>query len=519
MLTRLFHSVFALPLVICVMGLFPSVGTSVLAYSGKTGTTLKLIRLRTEYKVNPLGIDIRKPRLSWEIQSDGRGVTQSAYQVRVARTERGLRTASNIVWDSGSVNSDESIHRAYDGPPLQSGQRCYWEARVWDGSGTASDWSEPAYWEMGLLEPSDWQANWIEPDLQEDVSKPVPVPMVRRVFRVNGVVERARAYVTSHGLYEMHVNGRRVGDQLFTPGWTSYTKRLQYQTYDVTNLLTSGDNAVGVLLGNGWYRGNLAWEGHRNIYGDRLALLMQIRITYKGGRDEVIGTDQSWMSEIYDGETYDARLEKVGWARPGFEDAQWSGVKIGNYGKDTLIAPAGPPVQKIEEVRPVRILKTPAGDTVVDMGQNMVGWVRLRVQGTAGATVTVRHAEVLDKQGNFYTENLRAAKQTVRYLLKGGGVETFEPHFTFQGFRYVAVDGYPGELTPESLTGVVIHSAISPSSEFETSNPLINQLASRKTFAAAATPRAVDRLIRVLRIISVAGPLPAIQPRTRRKTQ
>jgi alpha-L-rhamnosidase len=469
---------------ICVMGFFPSVGTSVLAYSGKTGTTLKLIRLRTEYKENPLGIDIRKPRLSWEIQSDGRGVTQSAYQVRVAPSERGLRTATEIAWDSGRVNSDESIHCAYDGPRLQPGQRYYWEARVWDGSGAASDWSEPAYWEMGLLGPSDWQANWIEPNLQEDVSKPGPVPMLRRAFRVNGVVERARAYVTSHGLYEMHVNGRRVGDQLFTPGWTSYTKRLQYQTYDVTNLLTSGNNAVGVLLGNGWYRGNLAWEGHRNIYGDRLALLMQIRITYKSGREEVIGTDQSWkaatgpilMSEIYDGETYDARLEKVGWARSGFEDAQWSGVKIADYGKDTLIAPAGPPVQKIEEVRPVRILKTPAGDTVVDMGQNMVGWVRLKVQGPAGATVTLRHAEVLDKQGNFYTENLRAAKQTVRYMLKGGGVETFEPHFTFQGFRYVAVDGYPGELTPESLTGVVIHSAISPSSEFETSNPLINQL-------------------------------------------
>ena len=277
-----------------------------------------------------------------------------------------------------------------------------------------------------------------------------------------------------------------MGDQLFTPGWTSYNKRLQYQTYDVTSLLKTGDNAVGAMLGNGWYRGNLAWEDRRNLYGDRLGLLAQIEITYKDGRKETIGSDASWksatgpllMSEIYHGETYDARLEKAGWTAPGYGDAQWAGVKVADHRKDDLVAPAGPPVKRIEERKPVKIFKTPGGDTVADLGQNLVGWIRLKVQGPAGTTVTLRHAEVLDKEGNFYTANLRKAKATLKYTLKGGGPETFEPLFTFFGFRYVAVDGFPGELTPDALTGVVVHSEMSRASEFETSKPLVNQLQS-----------------------------------------
>ncbi len=443
---------------------------------------VEVVGLRTEYKENPLGIDALRPRLSWRLASEGRGVVQAAYEIRVARTEDDLGSGSGRVWESGKVASDVSLHHPYEGPPLESGQRLYWQVRVWDGSGTPTEWSAPARWEMGLLAPSDWSAGWIEPDLPDDPEVSGPAPMLRREFEVAGRVQRARAYVTAHGLYEMHLNGRRVGDQLFTPGWTAYHERLQYQTYDVTSLLKEGPNAVGALLGNGWYRGDL--PRRRNVYGDDLALLAQIVITYEDGRTEVVGTDGGWkaatgpilMAEHYQGETYDARLEKPGWTTAGFDDREWSGVRLVDHGKDVLVAPAGPPVRRIEEVKPVKILQTPEGDTVVDMGQNMVGWVRLQVEGPAGTTVTLRHTEVLDKEGNFYTESLRSAKQTIRYTLKGGGPETYEPHFTFQGFRYVDVDGYPGELTPDALTGVVIHSDMAPSGGLETSNPLVNQL-------------------------------------------
>jgi alpha-L-rhamnosidase len=445
---------------------------------------LEVLALRTEYRDNPLGIDVRKPRLSWQIQSDRRGILQSAYQIQVARTERDLIEGRRLLWDSGKVNSEASTQIAYTGPALQSAQRYLWRVRVWDVSGEVSPWSNPAHWEMGLLDSSDWQANWIEPDLKEDVTKSQPSPLLRGTFKANRVIKEARAYVTSHGLYQMHLNGQRVGDQVFTPGWTSYNQRLQYQTYDVTNLLRGGDNVVSVLLGDGWYRGNIGFGGQRNFYGDRLALLMQIRIKYEDGHQDVIGTNQNWkaatgpilMSEIYHGETYDARLEKNGWLTPDYDDRDWSGVKVVSHRKDNLIAPAGPPVRKIEEIRPVKIIKTPAGETVIDMGQNMVGWVRIKAQGPAGTTVVLRHAEVLDKQGNFYTDNLRAARQAVRYTFKGGGLETFEPHFTFQGFRYVAVAGYLGEPALDNVTGVVIHSDMSPAGEFNTSNPLINQL-------------------------------------------
>ena len=449
-------------------------------------SAMTVINLRTEYKENPVGIDARKPRLSWQLQSKARNVAQSAYQVRVAATERNLRAGRYLIWDSGRVITAASQLRPYAGPPLQAGRVYFWQVRVWDAAGQPSAWSEPATWEMGLLDATDWKASWIEPALPDDPKTPGPSPLLRREFAIKGEVRRARAYVTSHGLYEMVLNGRRVGDEVLTPGWTSYNKRLQYQTYDVTSLLRRGANAVGVSLGNGWYRGSLAWEGNRNIYGSRLGLLVQIHVTYANGREEIVGTDGQWKastgpilaSEIYDGESYDARLEKAGWTEPGFDESGWTPVTVASHPKDILVAPAGPPIRRIQELKPVRVFRTPAGDLVADMGQNMVGWVRVSAEGPAGTTITLRHAEVLDKAGNLYTANLRGAAQTARYTLKGSGREVFEPRFTFYGFRYVAVDGFPGELAPANLTGVVVHSDMRVTGAFETSDSMVNQLQS-----------------------------------------
>ena len=438
--------------------------------------------LFVEYQTNPIGIDERQPRLSWQIVSTSRGVVQKAYQIRAAATI--LELGQNDLWNTGKVISDRSIHVEYQGPALQSRQRVYWQVRVWDGHDQTSDWSAPVFWEMGLLDVADWQAQWIGTAIAEDLTKAQPCPLLRKEFALRGAIKSARVYVTSLGLYEIELNGERLGDQVFTPGWTSYDMRLQYQTYDVTPQLRAGKNAIGVILGDGWYRGHLTWDMRRNVYGDQLALFFQLEIEYEDGSRQIIPSDETWKSatgpilssDIYNGEIYDARLERTGWSAPNFNDADWAGVKIIEHNKKILIAPVAPPVRKIQEIKPIALFKTPAGEIVFDLGQNLVGWVRLRVQGPAGTTVTLQHAEVLTKDGNFYTANLRKAEQKILYTLKGNGQEIYEPHFTFHGFRYVRVEGFPGEPQLENLTGIVIHSDMRPAGSFECSHELINQL-------------------------------------------
>ncbi len=448
---------------------------------------LSPVSLVCEYLINPIGLDERHPRLSWQVSSERRGARQTAYQIRVSNSLTAAEgQAADLLWDTGKVLSDSSLHVPYAGLALQPGQRCCWRVRVWDEHATVSAWSDTAYWEMGLLDSSNWQAKWVSPDWDEDLSRPQPCPLLRHRFRTQGDVVKARLYATSLGLYELQLNGRRVGDAVLTPGWTSYDHRVQYQTYEVTGLIRAGENVVGAMLGDGWYRGYLGHKGHRNIYGERLALLVQLQLDYADGRVEVIGSDETWratvgpiqMSDIYLGESYDARLEKQGWENPGYDDGEWQGVRQIEHRKEIIVAQAGPFIRRQEQIRPVCVLHSPKGETILDFGQNMVGWVQMRVRGPADATIILRHAEVLDQQGNLYTENLRTAEQITRYTLKGlkDADELFEPHFTFQGFRYVAVEGYPGQLMPDNFTGIVLHSELPRTGAFECSNPLINQL-------------------------------------------
>ena len=396
--------------------------------------------LRVEYKENPLGLGTSTPRFSWQLSGEGRGVAQSTYQIRVARSASDLKAGRSLVWDSDSVASDDSVLLPYAGPPLQSRQRYFWHVRVRDHVGHESGWSEAAWWEMGLLDPSEWTAKWIEPDPDGDTSGPLPSPYFRRAFRLTRDVRSARLYVTSHGLYQVHINGQRVGRDVLTPGWTSYRTRLQYQTYDVSDLLHAGENAIGAIVGSGWYRGQIGFESHRNHYGTRVGLLAQLEVMYSDGRREVVTSDAGWKwsagpilaSEIYSGEIYDARREKPGWDRAAFADADWPNVRVAEHSLGNLVATEAPPVRRIQEIRPIAIARSPSGSSIIDMGQNMVGWVRFIVEGPAGTTVTLRHGEVLDAKGDLYTENLRAAEQTVQYTLKGGDQEEFEPHFTFK---------------------------------------------------------------------------------------
>ncbi len=435
-------------------------------------------QLLTENKPNPIGVDEVLPRFSWQLHNSKRNTSQVAYSIQVFTTDK-----KTVVWRSGKVVSVQSVFIPYAGTALQSGKKYKWLVEVWDNNSTKSAISDTASFQMALLHTADWKASWIEPGFTED-SVMRPSPYFRKQFSTTKKIVSATAYITAHGLYEAQINGQRISDAYFTPGWTAYQKRLQYQVYDVTDLLKKGTNAIGVSLGSGWYRGVIGFSNNHNVYGKDIALLFQMEINYSDGSSETVVSDNSWRSstgsiryaEIYNGETIDAREEKTGWALPGYNDASWTGVKTANHSKEILVATYNEPVRKKETFTALRIFKTPAGEQVIDFGQNLVGWVTMKVKGKAGDKIIVSHSEVLDKAGNFYTTNLRAAKAQDTYILQGGGEEIFEPHFTWHGFQFIKLEGYPGELKPEHVTAVALYSDMPPTGTFTSSNALVNQL-------------------------------------------
>ena len=446
--------------------------------------------LRCEYFTNPLAIDAAHPRLSWIVNDDRRRAVQSAYHVQVASSRGRLAEGSADLWDSGVVASDQSVHVEYAGTPLASRQACAWRVRTWDTAGEASPWSEAATWEMGLLRRSDWLGEWIGSPMAGGPYSIPPVPHLRREFDVRHPVARARLYVTALGVHEFEINAQRVGRDVFAPGRTEYTKRVPYHVHDVTLLLREGANACGAILGDGWYCGHLHSDP-RQTYGDRPGLLAQIVIEFTDGSPPLtVATDGSWRagegpirsSDMLMGEDYDARLEIPGWSSAGFDDSGWRpAVRFADPGI-AIVAHRAPPIRPVRELKPVKppIVSANKRRHIFDLGQNMVGRVRLRIRNAKpGQTIDLRHTEMLDKDGKPYVLALRTARATDHYTTKGGGEEFFEPRFTFHGFRYVEVRDYPGGgPTVDDVTGVVLQSDLEETGEFECSDPMIDQLQS-----------------------------------------
>jgi alpha-L-rhamnosidase len=604
--------------------------------------------LRCEFMDNPLGIDATAPRLSWQSDSTEQDWRQVAYEILVATRPELLKTGSADVWDSGKVQSAESVGIVYAGPKLQSRHRYYWSVRTWDAQSHSSEVAAPAWWEMGLLLPTDWSAKWIlwtNPDTRADqqgmnwiyppgqdplhvapettevfrlgfdlnakpasavlfllgrgnfslsvngrqldskhdwhsfvrqdigdqlltgnnvieitvktpklsgndlsaeakkgdpaaiaamlkiiqadgntiryptnekwetrlgtdtnwkpsavfadwtdkrfgdvpAALPQPAALLRRDMNISREIRSARLYVTALGSYRFLINGTRVGDDVLSPEYTDYRKRVLYQTYDVTKQMKKGENVLAATLGDGWFGSGFTWNGEHTFTGpDRL--LAQLEVNYADDSTETISTDGAWRasksailhSEIYAGETVDARLQPSGWDRPGFTAAaQWSTAVIGDAPANTKVtaSPSASRAQVVMTLKPKTVTPVSDGAFVFDMGQNMVGWAKLKVKGPAGTTIRLRFAEILNPDGSIYRENLRNADATDIYTLRGGATEEFTPYFTFHGFRYVEVRGYPGKPTLDSLEGQVVSSLRGEGSgTLSTSSDLVNRM-------------------------------------------
>lgn len=615
--------------------------------------------LQCEAMQEPIGIDVTHPRLSWQLQDFRRGAKQTAYEIRVASSPEALAHDRANAWDSGRVDSDQSVNVPYTGPAPESRRRYYWQVRVWDQQGQPSPYSQVSSWEMGLLSPQDWRAKWIARNMpvergdyesevkwiwaandnglskptvgkhefrfsfvlaqrptdavllitakdnvaawvngkqvlevspmvawgrprepwgyfrvqavgkllsagtnvlaaeaivnqespgspspagliallrvrmpdgrierfvsgpewktapdqtgnnwpaknfddsswpkaaviadvgQEPLGTPWPVEpasLLRRNFRVAKPVSAARIYSTALGTYQLYLNGQRVGNDVFAPGWTDYRKRIVYQVYDITSQLGQGANAIGAILGGGWYADGLGWLQTRYNFGPPpVRLLVQLEIEYTDGTHDSIVTDESWkgaqspilISDIYNGEHYDARLEQSGWDQPSFSDSHWEPVAIEPAPQAPLVAQNFQPMRVEKTLTPKTVTSPAPGVYVFDLGQNMVGWARLHISGPVGAKVRLRFGEVLKPNGELYAENLRTAQATDTYDLRGKGNEVFEPHFTFHGFRYIEVTGYPGAPPRDAVEGVVFHTDAPFAIQFSTANPMVNQL-------------------------------------------
>ncbi len=412
--------------------------------------------LRCEYLDNAMGIDSAKPRFFWVLDHPERGQLQSAYQVVVSTD---AKAGAGDVWDSGKVASAKSTQVVYAGKALESGRGYYWKVRTWDRDGRESPWSATARFDTGLYNKADWKGIWIGKKNQ-----------LRKEFTLMGRVKRARAYIAGLGYYELRLNGRKAGNHVLDPAWTTYDKRVLYVTYDITSYVREGANAVAVTLGNGWYKAR--------------ALLLQLNVEFEDGTTASVVSDASWKAadgpifedSVYNGESYDARRETPGWDRAGFDDKDWPAAEAVKAPAGVLSAQMMPAIQVIDTLVPLGMTNPKPGVYVFDMGQNFSGWARIRVSGPSGTNVRLRFAELLYDNGLLNTENLRSARAEDHYILKGEGEETWEPRFTYHGFRYVEVTNFPGTPKLDSVRGRVVHTAVSPIGSFAASKDILNGL-------------------------------------------
>jgi len=460
--------------------------------------------LRCEYSREPLGVDIKDPHFSWTARSPRRDMKQAAYQVLVATSEEALSRNRGDAWDSGKVESPQSAHIRYEGRPLESNRIYHWKVRIWLEAEEASGYSEPATFGTALLEPEDWAARWIgmgpgrEPpagsgylsEQHEETGETAEIGLdersnlLRREITLEKPAARVRVYVCGLGLYELSINGNRVGDSVLNPAKTNYRNRLLYDTYDVTGLLEVGRNAIGVHLGNGWFNPLKKWWSWRMQWFGSKRMILQMHIEYEDGSSEIISSDETWKvapgpvitSCIYDGESYDATRELTGWDEPGYDDSSWESANFVDVPGGRMISRMMDPIRVTEVIEPVGVRNPEPGVYVYDMGQNFAGWARLKVEGPRGHRVTLRYAENVRDDGTLDVKSMSLARATGSYVLKGNGPEIYEPHFTYYGFRYVEVTGYPGDPGPRSLEGCVVHSSCEHTGSFECGNDLINSI-------------------------------------------
>ena len=454
--------------------------------------SLSATELRVEYRVNPLGIDIVDPRLSWIVESNLRSDKQTGYQILAASSPDLLAKNTGDLWDTGKRNSSATNQIVYQGKPLTSRAQIYWKVRVWDAQNNASSWSEPAFWSMGLLKYSDWEAHWIGLNVDHFVGDKYknlhlpPSPYLRTEFNTRSAIKRATLYASAKGLLELRLNGKPVGDDYFMPGWTDYNRRIYYATYDVTQQLKNNSaNVLGAILADGWYAGYVGYalfvqdmQQAREFWGIRPALLAQLEIEYENGETQIISSISDrhrrsypenknvWKAslgpiieaDILMGQHYDARKELKGWDQAGYNDEEWEGVVWRSPAKGKLQAFPNVSVKALEELKPVSRTEPKPGVYVFDLGKNIAGVARLKVKGPAGTKVVLRFAEMLHQDGNIMTENLRKSRSTDTYILKGSGEEIWQPQFTYHGFQYVEVSGYPGVPGMDAVIGIRMNS-------------------------------------------------------------